>query len=121
VHSAVCGGGRGEVCGNAASGADVGQAHTAVAVRDGELRSQRSVLLGQAQEGKHAIHSLALRSLNSVPHMLPWTASRQLCHGQLEAAVEQKPEVLVGQPQGLKLLHQLAGEVSTSINKCRLD
>jgi hypothetical protein len=71
--------------------------------------------MGQTQEGKHAIHGLALRSLNSVSHMLPWTASKQVCHAPLVAAVEQEPAVLVGQWQGLQLLHQLAGKMGAGI------
>jgi hypothetical protein len=58
VHGAVCGGGRGEVCGDAVGGAGVGQAQTGLAMGEGDLCGQRSNLLGQAQEGKHAVHRL---------------------------------------------------------------
>jgi hypothetical protein len=111
VHGAVCGGGPGKVCGGAVGGAVVEQAPTNVAVGEGDLCCQKSVLAGQAQEGKHDVHGLALRSLNSWSHMLPQTASRKVA--LLEAAVEQEPAV--GQRQGLQLLHQLAGEVGPSI------
>jgi hypothetical protein len=69
VYGAVCGGGRGRVCRDAVGGAGVGQAQTAVAVREGDLCSQRPVLMGQAQEG--SIHGLAFCALSSLSHMLP--------------------------------------------------
>jgi hypothetical protein len=96
VHGAVCSGGRGEVCGDAVRGAGVGQAQPAVAIGEGDLFGQRAIHTGQAQESKHSVHRLALCSLNSVTHMLAWTALRQVCHSPLKAAMEQKPAVLGG-------------------------
>jgi hypothetical protein len=87
ARCAVCGGGRGEVCGDAVAGASVGQTQTAMAVGEGDLCAQRTVLAWQAQEGQQAIHSLALRSLSSMSHMLPWVASSKVCHVPLEAAM----------------------------------
>jgi hypothetical protein len=74
----VCGGCRGKVCGDAVGGAGVGQAQPAVAMGEGDLFGQRAVNTGQAQEGKHSVHRLALCLLNIVSHMLPWAASRQV-------------------------------------------
>jgi hypothetical protein len=48
--------------------------------------------------------------------MLPWTASKQVRHASLIAAVEQETAVLVGQWQGLQLLHQLAGKIGAGIH-----
>jgi hypothetical protein len=121
VHGAVCGGSRCEVCGDSGDGAGVGQAQTAMAMGEGDLFVPRSVLMGPHGAGKQAIHSLTLRLLNKVSHMLPWTASRQGCHAPLEAAVGQNRAVLVGQRQGLQLLHQLAGEVGACTRASRLE
>jgi hypothetical protein len=94
MYGAVCGCGRYKVCGNAVSGASLGQPQTAMAVGEGDLCSQRFVLPGQAQERKHGIHSPAFCSMNIVSYMLPKISSSQVCHVPLEVAVEQERSCL---------------------------
>jgi hypothetical protein len=48
AHGVVCGGGGGEVCGAAFGGAGAGQAQATKAEGEGDLRRQRSLLVGQS-------------------------------------------------------------------------
>jgi hypothetical protein len=95
AHGNVGGGGGCEVRSTAKRRTGAGEAEAAVAKGEGDLLSQGAICGGLTLDGKGAVDRLALRALDVWADLHPMAAARQVCHPALEAAVEQRPPVLV--------------------------
>jgi hypothetical protein len=106
AHSQLSGGNRGEVCGVALCQAGVCQAQAAVAHGEGELFRWWAVRAGLRHDGKGAVYRFALGKHHRRPNVLPRAAPGQVCNALLEAAMKDKPAVLVPQGECSYILYQ---------------
>jgi hypothetical protein len=105
AHSELGGGNRGEVCGVAFLWAGVRQAQAAVAHWEGELFRWWAVHAGLRHDGEGAVYRFALGAHHRQANVLPRAAPGQMCNALLEAAVKDKPAVLVPQEECQELVH----------------
>jgi hypothetical protein len=105
AHSELGGDNRGEVCGVAFLWAGVCQAQAAVAHGEGELFRWWAVRAGLRHDGKGAVYRFALGAHHRWPNVLPRAAPGQVCNALLEAAMKDKPAVLVPHGEGQELVH----------------
>jgi hypothetical protein len=120
VHSWQGGGGCGEICGVAFLGAGVRQSQAAVSQWEGELVHRGAVQMGLRRDSKGAVHRFALGHQRPA-YVLSCAALGQVRRALLEAAVSDKPAVLVPQLQCQELVHQMAGLRGVAVSICVLE
>jgi hypothetical protein len=92
-----------------------------VAHWEGELVRPCAVHAGLRHDGEGAVYCFALGAHHGRANMLPRAAPGQVCNALLEAAVNDKPAVLVPQGQCQELVHQVAGSCGTGFGVCCLE